>query len=279
MRRALAVVGIAVGMSVVGNAGGVTCSLNGNLTSCLTQGQIFSNDPVDWFGAFGEATGAPGTIPNTTSNHAVNITLGSVGLLQRADNTIYAWDGSSWTFPDAIAGQSVSTFAGHFGAPTGMTPGFGDNLLGVLGPNALTISFSSPVTSAGFYISSRSLTDFSATLQAFDGQNNLLGTYSLVASGLGGVCSGLASLNPNPQPCNDAPLLAFLGQDPTHPTISRIVAWTSMNNGLADSNGFFLDTLFIEDGSNVPEPSVILMLGSGLCVLGMLRRRHKSARN
>ena len=254
-------------------ATGVTCSLNGSLTSCYAQNQIFSNDPVNWMASFGEATQAPSAGPLNTSNNVVNLSLTSPGLLQRADNTIYAWSGSAWTFPDFVAGQSISTFAGHFNAPNAPGAGFGDPLLGVLGSNPLTISFSSPVTSAGFFISSRSLADFGATLQAYDSQNNLLGTYSIVASGLGGACSGLANLNPNPQPCNDAPLLAFLGQDAFNAQISRLVAFTTTSGGGVDTNGFLLDTLYIQDAA-VPEPSVILTFGGGLCFLGLWRRKR-----
>jgi hypothetical protein len=115
-------------------------------------------------------------------------------------------------------------------------------------------------------------------LQAFDSSNNLLGTYAIMANGLGGVCAGLGTLSPNPTPCNDAPLVAFLGSNPTSPLISKLVVSTSAIGGGADTNGFFLDSLLIEDGqiirSGVPEPSIILMFGSGLCAIGLLRRKR-----
>jgi hypothetical protein len=220
--------------------------------------------------AFGEADKAPTSGPWSTSNQAVNITLTSPGLLQRADNTAFAWDGTQWTFPDFIANESITTFLGHFGAPATPTdtPRFGDSLVGVIGNSPLTINFSSPVLSAGFRVSSKSLSDFTATLQAFDSQNNLLGTYAIVATGLGGGCDGLGVLDPNPHPCNDAPLLAFL-KNPNTPNVPQIAKLVVSTN---DNNGLFIDSLFVQD---VPEPAAIALVGGGLCLFGLLRRRSR----
>jgi len=270
MTRVLPISALTVGFAAVLNAGSLTCSLNTIATQCSTQAQILSNDPLNWQTAFGEATNPPSAGPWQTSNNAVNVTLTSPGLLQRADNTVFAWNGTQWTFPDFIAGENITTYQGQFGAPSlpTSTPPFGDPLLGVLGSNPLTISFSSPVLSAGFLISSRSLANFQANLAAYDSQNNLLGVYSILANGLGGVCAGLGTLNPNPTPCNDAPLVAFLESTPI---ISKLQVYTAQTNGGSDTNGFFIDTLYVHD---VPEPSIILMLGSGLCAIGILLRKR-----
>jgi hypothetical protein len=293
MRRALFLTFLTAGLGAVLDASSLTCQLtgpSGNIesTACTTQDQILSNNPVNWLTAFGEATSNPMPGPLNTSNSAENITLTSPGLLQRADNTVFAWDSatSSWTFPDFIANENITTYQGQFDAPSTPTscppgapagscnPWFGDDLLGVVGSNPLNIAFSSPVTSAGFLISSRSLANFQGTLQAYDSSNNLLGTYSIVANGLGGVCAGLGTLSPNPTPCNDAPLVAFLGSNSSSPQISKLIVTTSQIGGGFDSNGFFIDTLFVEDGAAVPEPSIILMFGSGLCAIGLLRRKR-----
>lgn len=237
--------------------------------TCVTQSQIFTSDPINWMTALGPANQNPSAGPWNTSNNGVNITLSSVGLLERAQNTVFAWDGSAWTLPDFVAGQNVNTFEGHFGAPGAPTdtPILGDALVGVVGPSALTINFSAPILSAGFLISSKTLANFTATLQAYDSSNNLLGTYSIVANGLGGLCAGLGTLNPNPQPCNNAPFLGFIGQNPL-PQISNLVVSTN------DTNGMFLDTFFVQDSQAVPEPSVIFLMGGGLCVIGLFRRRN-----
>lgn len=256
-------------------ASSLTCSLTGPdgstviSNACVTQSQIYTNDPVDWSSAFGPADQNPSSGPWQTSNNGVNITLSSVGLLQQAQNTVFAWDGSEWTLPDFVANENVNTFQGNFGAPSSptSTPALGDALIGVVGPSSLTISFNAPILSAGFMISSKTLANFTATLQAYDSNNNLLGTYSIVANGLGGMCAGLGNLTPNPTPCDNAPFLGFLGQG-TQAQISSLVVSTN------DTNGMFLDSLFVQDSQAVPEPSVIFLMGSGLCVIGLFRRRN-----
>jgi len=259
-------------LAAAAQASSLTCSTTGSdgttvvSTACVTQSQIFTSDPVNWLTAFGPADQNPTPGPWQTSNNGVNITLSSAGLLQRAQNTVFAWDGSEWTLPDFVSGDQVNTFQGQFGAPSApsATPNFGDALVGVVGPSPLTISFSAPVLSAGFMISSKTLSNFTATLQAYDSNNNLLGTYSIL-NGVGGVCTGLGTVPPTP--CNDAPFVGFLGQNP-QAQISTLVVSTN------DTNGMFLDSLFVQDSQAVPEPSVIFLMGSGLCVIGLFRRRN-----
>lgn len=269
----LGVLAIALGLGSTASASSLTCELDGVSTGCYSQDQIFANNTVDWMAAFGEATEAPSSGPWVTSSQGIAIDLTSVGLLQRADNTVFAWYApiNGWTLPDIVAGTSVTTFAGHFGAPDSpsSTPPFGDSLIGV-GGNSLRIDFSAPILSAGFQVSTRSAADFTATLQALDANNNVIGTYTITATGLGGVCAGLA--NPvQPQPCDDAPLIAFLGNNPQVPMIQSLVLTTN------DPNGMFIDSLLLNTGpgSGVPEPSVTLMIGSGLCVVGLLRYKRK----
>jgi hypothetical protein len=274
-------------------AASLSCTLTiGNNVSqgCYQQSQFSSYPTVNWLTGLGEATQGLHSGPWTTSNQAINVTLTSAGLLQRADNTAFAWDGSEWTLPSLIT-PGISTFAGRFAAPNlpcvagpptcnyaspdvGLTGGqFGDDLVGVLGGAPLTITFATPVTSAGFLVSARTLLDFTATLQAFDAQNNLIGTYAIVAGGLGGTCAGLSTfLNGNPQPCTGnnayfapAPFIGFTA--PPNEQIARLVLQTSDNTGL------FLDQMY---AFSVPEPSGILLVSGGFGMLVWLLRRRRS---
>jgi hypothetical protein len=275
-----------------------TLTIGSSVSSGCYQQSQFSSDPtVNWLTGLGEATQGLHSGPWTTSNQAVNVTLTSTGLLQRSDNTEFAWNGSQWTLPSLIT-PGISTFAGHFAAPNqpcaagpptcsyatpdvGLTGGqFGDDLVGVLGAAPLTITFATPVTSAGFLVSARTLLDFSATLQAYDAQNNLIGTYQIVAGGLGGTCAGLSTFASNvPQPCTatliggvagttnpfyaPAPFIGFVA--PSNVQISRLVLQTD------DSTGLFLDQMY---AFSVPEPSGVLLVSGGFGMLFWLLRRR-----
>ena len=296
----LIVAALGIGASL--HATSLSCQLNGNPTACYQQSQIYFDQNVNWLTGLGEAYMAPVSGPWATSNQAINVTLTSLGQIQRADNTGFAWDGAEWTLPDLVPngtgpnGNGIVTFAGHFAAPdletlsapyatpsVGLLGGqFGDDLVGVLGGGALSISFASPVTSAGFMISSRQLANFSATIQAYDTNNVFMGTYSILAGGLGGACAGLGNLNPDPQPCTDtnnpgffapAPFVAFQSSSQN---IGRLVIQTN------DNNGFFIDQMYLWDGvqQGTPEPSTIALTGSGFCALAwILRRRSRKQPN
>jgi len=290
MLRGLVLLASAAVCSVSLGATSLTCSLNDVAQSCYQQFQ-FSQDPtLSWLSALGAANQGLHSGPWTASNQAVNVTLSSAGLLQRSDNTAFAWDGFEWTLPALVpGGAGISTFAGRFAAPdlpclagppacgyagtdVGLTGGqFGDYLVGVIGGAPLTISFATPVTSAGFLVSARTLLDFSATLQAYDSQNNLIGTYAIVAGGLGGTCAGLtAFINGMPQPCTGdngfyapAPFIGFVSSPSNQ--ITRLVLQTDDNSGL------FLDQMYF---TNVPEPATVLLTGGGLGLLAWLLRRR-----
>lgn len=291
MRRRLVLLALTAGVCADLRAASLSCSLDGSAVGCYQQFQFSSDPTLSWLSGLGEATQGLHSGPWTTSNQAINVTLSSPNLLQRSDNTEFAWSGTQWTLPTTI-NPNISTFFGRFGAPDqpclagpptcsySTDPNyiggqFGDDLVGVRGGSPLTINFATPVTSAGFLVSARTLLNFSATLQAYDSMGSLLGTYAIVATGLGGVCAGLADFSTgSPQPCTldnayygPAP---FIGFTALSPSIAKLVLQTN------DSNGLFIDQMYFTEG--VPEASSVVLVSGGLSLLVWLRRRRAESR-
>jgi hypothetical protein len=225
----------------------------------------------------------------TNTGNGVTVALnqvysGNYNDLYRADNTIYAWSTSisGWTAPGSNGVPNTDTFAGHFGAPStpSSTPAYGDRLLGtILGSGgAIVISFTQPVYDVAFRVSSGSSSgtsvdaNFIGTMVAYSGTGgtgSVLGSSAVDATGLGGTCTGLQSLSPNPVPCNDAPLLE-IGNDG---------AISSIEVSSNSANGIWLDTLQLDDGnpSPVPEPGVLFLMGGGLGLVIVSRLRKNRA--
>jgi hypothetical protein len=230
------------------------------------------------------------TGPLTGSVAGNTVTVSSNFMLEGADNTALAWDGSSWQQAGFVTG--ATTFAGHFNSattPTGPSPEppLGDNLLGILAPAGapignptLTLNFSHGLSFVEFQVTARvgsqdpndstlgENTDFTGTLEAFDSQGNLLGTYAVVDQGTGGLCAGLSNTF-GPQPCNDAPFFQFYNaQDQI----------ASVELTLDDPTGMYVDSLKI---NAVPEPASFAMFGIGLALLwaSSLPRLKRFARN
>jgi hypothetical protein len=130
----------------------------------------------------------------------------------------------------------------------------------------LTFGPDSGVQGVSFRVSSAFSADFTALLQAYDSSNNLLGSYQVDATGVGGGCAGLA--NPDnsgpPLPCNDAPTIQFL--DP-----SGQIA--SLKLTVNDPHGALIDQLALLDPEPVPEPGTLSMIALSL-IFGVLVRRR-----
>jgi hypothetical protein len=108
-------------------------------------------------------------------------------------------------------------------------------------------------------------------MDAYNG-NTLLGSYLINAVGSGGTCPGL-NPNPDPVPCNDAPLLGYtdgLSQ------ITKVVIYAKDSTG---DKGFEIGNLLVEDGSQlpVPEPAGTLLVGAGILLITIYARKRFAA--
>jgi hypothetical protein len=262
----------------------INTTLGFTITPC---GQTFvANDFLNYgapvsSGGLGEATNPGASNLGTTvavSANGVQVAITSDLSLERADNTVYAWNpsSSSWVIPTLI-----NTFGGQFNAPSEPTytgssgsaygPNnypyqYGDPLLGVTSPNMMppemTFSFSQQLYGVALKISSVTNPNFVAILDAYNSLGHLIGSYDLDTNGtgVGGLCSSLNS-STAPVPCNDAPVIQFY--DPQGHIASIVLT-------VNDMSGFFVDGLSLDSGA--PEPETAPLIGGGLIVLALIAK-------
>lgn len=306
MRRACQILCLVLFANGLAFASGITgCMLNSlsmNLNQCYSANTFFTTPlTLNWQTAFGKANlSNPNNFSSTpwdTNIAGVNIgvtagadytmtgpsTTSTTGAAQlaRVNNEVYVWDSthSAWIIPEFSMAPSLHTditYDGHFGAPGPSAPnGDGAHLLEMYdGAGSYVISFDQGMSAAGLLVSVQGSgfnTNFDATIKAYDKNSNLLATYVINTTGVGGQC---ASLNNNPPTaCNDAPFLGIKAPgDLTSQQIYKIVV-TANSGGVLDS--MLLDSLQFQIAA--PEPAMIFLCGGGLVLIGVLRRKRLSA--
>ena len=255
-------------------------------------------------------TGAGGETPLVSAHNDINnVTLGpnysgNAPVLQRLDNTEAAYSkfdglydaqslGSNLNPTDPHPNVKPMMFNNTFDAlaPRPSDTNWGDNLIGTFGSaGPITITFNSPISEAGFRISTLGLVDFQATVKAFSGATGggtELGSVQLNTNGNGGggLCSSLQ--NYPPTACNTAPFIgidqALFGYNTNSGDMIKSIT-ISTNDG---TGGFALDTLMIGfaadqgrglTGIGTPEPGTLLMLGCALALAGLTGRKRGAAR-
>jgi hypothetical protein len=184
----------------------------------------------------------------TTLNAAVGgvrFTIASNDLLERVDNADLAWSSTfnAWV-PASFAYPGSRFFSGYFAGASSPSsvPATGDNLLGAVAPSGvshgsptITLTFQAPLSYVAFQVSSKTNSNFTAQLLAFNGTVQL-GTFQV--QGQGGNC-GFLNESP-PQPCNAASLIQFYDPNGTITKVQVVM--------VDDTTGMYIDSL--EIGSN-----------------------------
>ena len=194
------------------------------------------NDTVDWcqFGCTGAAFPSPSAFTSALGNTGV---VGNVGTLQPWYNLE---DPNSWNgnFPPGMG--LVYNGAAFGNTPTGIATQLDEGVYGV-----------------GAWIQANFYGSFTATITLFDSSDQVIGTYS---------ANGVA--NPGAPP-----LTLFIGALDTSADVWA--AQFDVSNTAGGGEDFAIGTLGLATtpAQGTPEPSTLMLLGSAIGFVGVIRRK------
>jgi hypothetical protein len=283
LRRILYLLSVVlVGTFEPAHATSVICSMQTGISGPFAnqdcnQALTSPTSSLSWGNVLSATSGlVPG--PLSSSIGGDNFSVTSNSDFEGLDNTMLAWNGSSWV-PTFLM-STVGTFGGHFNSettPSGPPPEgvLGDKLLGAVAApgtsnanTTVTLTFAQTLSFVEFQVSSMdgtANTNFTAELIAYDSNGHILGTYQVVDTAGGGQCAGLAN-TAGPQPCNDAPFVQFYDPEDNIASVELI-----MN----DTAGALLDTLDVAGAAAVPEPSSAALFAFGILLAVWAAKRGR----
>jgi len=200
------------------------------------------------------------------------------GSVTRTDDFYWQWNGIRWVRGSSLT-PAMEGFPGHFDSASATSlstasPTNNAQLLESSSGAPLELTFlGEPAYGVWFQIASLSGVNslFTAEVQAFNSSGNSIGSYQLAESGSygsGGLCQSVAANHP--MPCNDAPYVGFY--DPQG-RISSIYISVFNPGSLSPPIGFAIDSVLVD---TVPEPAMLLMIGSGLAAIALYGRKRRA---
>jgi hypothetical protein len=207
-----------------------------------TPGGLGSNDSTNWAQLGGDETALAGPF-SATSAQSVGVT----GNFSSGDNTglvaVVCPASPSCTWGPTVSGMIAGdTDIWAFDNGTG------------LGTGPIDLTLATPVLGAGAYLQGDTTGAYTASIQAFDGSTALALASTVTSDGAGDPI--------------------FLGLLDSTADITKIEFSLTSCAGCSNNGDFAIDTLLMTDTvSAAPEPSSLLLFGSGLAGLAWTIRR------